>query len=209
MQDGSTGAELVTLSGHTAIVTSGAFSTDGTWIVSGSDEQSVRVWDASTGTELATLNGHSLGVESVAFSPDCTRIVFGSSGKSVRMWDAFTCRQLATLNGHIEHVTSVAFSTDGTRIVSDSDDRSVRMRVAPVAGNSAVPKEDAVSVDSWDATCDCVFTPESWIVSPPHGKRLMWVPPVLNVLGLSYCHLIMSRRPSVIVDFTGCRVGTK
>jgi WD40 repeat protein len=47
--DVSTGKELNVLNGHTESVNSVAFSTDGTYIVSGSSDNSVRVWDASTG----------------------------------------------------------------------------------------------------------------------------------------------------------------
>ena len=70
-----------------ASVYSAAFSTDGTRIVSGSDDKSVRVWDASTGAELKVLNGHTDLVLSAAFSTDGTRIVSGSSDNSVRVWD--------------------------------------------------------------------------------------------------------------------------
>jgi len=44
------------------------FSSDGTQIVSGSVDKSVRVWDASTGAELNALKGHTSSVSSVAFS---------------------------------------------------------------------------------------------------------------------------------------------
>ena len=59
-------------------VESTAFSGDGMRIVSGSRDQSVRVWDASTGAELKTLEGHTESVVSVVFSSDGTRIVSGS-----------------------------------------------------------------------------------------------------------------------------------
>ena len=68
---------LLTLQ-HEAPVTSVAFSSDGTHIVSGSHDKSVRVWAASTGAELRRLNGHTRRVDSVAFSSDGTRIVSGS-----------------------------------------------------------------------------------------------------------------------------------
>ena len=87
MWDASTGVELKTLNGHTNSIGSVAFSSDGTHIVSGSGDGSVRVWDASTGKELKTLNGHSDSVTSVAFSSDGTHIVSGSFDNSVRMWD--------------------------------------------------------------------------------------------------------------------------
>jgi WD40 repeat protein len=104
-----------------------AFSHNGTYIVSGSYDKSVRVWDAWTGKELKTLNGHTDIVTSVAFSSDGTRIVSGSDDWSVRVWDASTGKVLRVLNGHTDKVKSVAFSNDGTRIVSGSYDRSIRV----------------------------------------------------------------------------------
>ena len=71
-------------------ISSVAFSDDGTRIVSGSDDDSVLVWDASTGLLLKELKGHTDWVNSVAFSSDGTRIVSGSVDRSVRVWDAST-----------------------------------------------------------------------------------------------------------------------
>src|SRR5262249_44556871 len=42
-------AELLTLSGHTLAVRSASFSSDGTQIVTGSEDATARVWDAATG----------------------------------------------------------------------------------------------------------------------------------------------------------------
>ena len=106
-------------------ITSVAFSSDGTRIVSGSHDKSVRVWDASTGVELKELKRHTDHINSVAFSSDGTRIVSGSDDKSVRVWDASTGVELKELKRHTMSVRSVAFSCDGTRIVSGSDDKSV------------------------------------------------------------------------------------
>ena len=82
--DALTGVELTSLNGHTSGVNSVAFSPDGNHIVSGSFDESVRVWDALMGVELTSLNGHTSFVNSVAFSPDGTRIVSGSGDQSVR-----------------------------------------------------------------------------------------------------------------------------
>ncbi|KAG6834137.1 hypothetical protein H0H93_011607, partial [Arthromyces matolae] len=122
------GNEMSLMSIHTeSVVTSVAFSSDDSHIVSGSPDRSVRVWDASTGQELKVLDGHTDGVTSVAFSIDGSRIVSCSWDKSVRVWDASTGQELKVLDGHIDGVTSVAFSIDGSRIVSGSWDRSVRV----------------------------------------------------------------------------------
>ena len=104
---------LQTLEGHSSRVTSVAFSPDGTQVVSGSYDETVRLWDAATGTALQTLEGHSSWITSVAFSPDGTQVVSGSADKTVRLWDAATGAALQTLEGHSSAVWSVAFSPDG------------------------------------------------------------------------------------------------
>ena len=80
--------ELQTLKGHDDHVLSVAFSPDGQRIVSGSSDNTLKIWDASSGKELHTLKGHDDEVMSVAFSPDGQRIVSGSSDKTVKIWDA-------------------------------------------------------------------------------------------------------------------------
>jgi len=115
------------LQGHTDWIRSVAFSPDGNRIVSGSDDESVRVWDAETGEQLRELQGHTDSVSSVAFSPDGDQVISGSFDKSVRVWDVETGQQLRELQSHTDSVRSVAFSPDGNRIVSDSQDKSVRV----------------------------------------------------------------------------------
>lgn len=77
---------VLTLRGHERDVTSVAFSRDGTRIVSGSEDNTVKVWDARSGKALLTLRGHTDNVISVAFSPDDKRVVSGSKG-ILKVWD--------------------------------------------------------------------------------------------------------------------------
>ncbi|KAG2029825.1 WD40-repeat-containing domain protein, partial [Suillus americanus] len=74
-------------------VSSVSFSPDGTRIVSGSSDSTVRVWDAATGLPFGEpFQGHTSSVLSVSFSPDGTRIVSGSRDSTVRVWDAATAQ---------------------------------------------------------------------------------------------------------------------
>jgi WD40 repeat protein/tRNA A-37 threonylcarbamoyl transferase component Bud32 len=120
-------ARLITFRGHTGYVYSVAFSPDGTRIVSGSRDKTLKVWDAQTGEEVLTLTGHTEAVLSVAFSPDCKRIVSGSGDNTLKGWDAQTGEEIRRLKGHSSSVLSVAFSPDGTRIVSGSADKTLRL----------------------------------------------------------------------------------
>jgi WD40 repeat protein len=99
-----------TLKGHTKFVWSVAFSNDGTRIVSGSKDRTVRLWDVKTGTLLQTLTGHSNVVFSVSFSIDNHYIASGSHDKTIRVWNVATGENVQTLTGHTLPVSSVAFS---------------------------------------------------------------------------------------------------
>ena len=118
---------LKNLIGHSGYVYSVAFSPDGTKIISGSMDQTIKIWDANTGQCLKTLKGHSEYIYSVAFSPDGRRIVSGSNDKTIKIWDANTGQCLKTLKGHKNFVLSVAYSPDGTKIVSGSRDNTIKI----------------------------------------------------------------------------------
>jgi WD40 repeat protein len=114
------GQRAKVLEGHENWVSSVTFSPDGSQIVSGSNDHTVRIWDTTTGEALATLKGHDGSVSSVAFSPDGSQIVSGSWDRTVRIWDTTTGEAVATLKGYDSSVYSVAFSPDGSQIVSRS-----------------------------------------------------------------------------------------
>ncbi|KAL0957748.1 hypothetical protein HGRIS_001526 [Hohenbuehelia grisea] len=120
---------ILRLHAHIHTVTSVAFSPDGARIVSGSFDNTIRVWDASTGSPtMPPLKGHTNWVNSVAFSPDGARIVSGSNDNTIRVWDASTgSPTMPPLEGHTNSVNSVAFSPDGARIVSGSNDNTIRV----------------------------------------------------------------------------------
>ena len=115
------------LKGHTDCVWSVAFSPDGRYIVSGSEDNTIRVWGAQMGVQVGkTLKGHTGLVLSVAFSPDGRYIVSGSSDETLQIWDVQTGAQVGKpLQGHTDIVRSVAFSSNGRQIVSSSYDNTI------------------------------------------------------------------------------------
>ena len=119
-----------------------AFSPDGQRIVTGSEDETAKVWEAASGQELLTLKGHSGWIHSVAFSPDGQRIVTGSDDQTAKVWEAASGRELLTLKGHSGGVSSVAFSPDGQRIVTGSRDQTARVWEAARAEQVAAWQEE-------------------------------------------------------------------
>jgi WD40 repeat protein len=126
------------LGGHEREVSSAAFSTDGSRIVTASEDNTVRIWDAASAKEIALLRGHEGRVSSAALSPDGSCIVTTSTDKTARIWDAASAKQIAVLRGHESYVFSAAFSPDGSRIVTALSDKTARIWDAASAKQIAV-----------------------------------------------------------------------
>ncbi len=62
-------------------------SSDNKFIVSGSEDKTIRVWDRESGTQIQELKGHNFSVNSVAISSDNKFIVSGSDDKTIRVWE--------------------------------------------------------------------------------------------------------------------------
>ena len=65
--------------GHSGPVNSVAISHDGTRLVSGSSDHTLKLWDVASGELIRTFEGHASGVSSVAFSPDGIRLLSGGT----------------------------------------------------------------------------------------------------------------------------------
>ncbi|WP_371174586.1 NACHT domain-containing protein [Buchananella felis] len=116
-----------TFTGHTGWVISGAYSPDGTTILTTSRDNTARIWDTTTGKQLHTLTGHTSEVTSGTYSPDGTTILTSSYDNTARIWDATTGQALHTLTGHTGWVISGTFSPDGTTILTTSRDNTARI----------------------------------------------------------------------------------
>jgi hypothetical protein len=85
--------EKAVLTGHTNAVVSVTVTPDGARMITGSFDNTARVWDARTFAELGQLEGHTGTVMSMAVSPDGARIVTAFRDNTARVWDVFPSGQ--------------------------------------------------------------------------------------------------------------------
>lgn len=84
-------AVLKTFEGHKSGVRTVAYSPDGTHVVSGSSDKTIRIWDVETGESVGeSLRGHTGEILSIVYSSNGRHIVSGSSDKTIRIYDAET-----------------------------------------------------------------------------------------------------------------------
>ncbi|MFZ1681760.1 MAG: hypothetical protein WAT70_12150, partial [Rhizobiaceae bacterium] len=74
--------------GHDGSVTAAAFSPDGRTVLTGSWDNTARLWEAATGKELRRFEGHENWVTAAAFSPDGRTVLTGSWDNTARLWEA-------------------------------------------------------------------------------------------------------------------------
>ena len=129
-----------TLEGHTDLVGSVMFSSDGTRLVSGSQDATARLWDVSTEQRIATFSrGTDSGVSGVALSPDGKVLAY--AGGRLSLWSVATGQRIVTLAG--DQPAAVSFSPDGKTLAAGTWNNTIelwevdtRQRVATLRGHS-------------------------------------------------------------------------
>jgi WD40 repeat protein len=102
-----------------------AFTADGSRLVTGAEDGTLRMWDPLTGRELDSQTGNLGEVTDVAVSPDGDTLATSSTDGTVRLWDGRSLAPLITLAADAHG--KVAFSPDGGRLAYIADDGAVRV----------------------------------------------------------------------------------
>ncbi|KAM6503631.1 coatomer subunit alpha-2 [Amanita muscaria] len=146
---------LFTLHGHLDYVRTVQFHHEMPWILSASDDQTIRIWNSTSRNCIAVLTGHSHYVMSAQFHPKEDLIVSASMDQTVRVWDISTLRKTSpntsgpggmgntnsggfetfdsfstvkhVLEGHDRGVNFAVFHPTLPLIISAADDRVVKI----------------------------------------------------------------------------------
>lgn len=103
-----------------------ALDPSGRYMVAGTTEGRIHLWDLATGSELWATRGTHIWLESVVFSPDGLRVITGDSHGCLNMWDAADGRFLTGFTAQLERgrLREVALGAHG-RLATVGDDGRV------------------------------------------------------------------------------------
>ncbi|MDB9537281.1 WD40 repeat domain-containing protein, partial [Dolichospermum planctonicum CS-1226] len=121
------GGLIRTLEGHDYPVNAIALTPDGKTVISGSGDNTIKIWDLGTGQEKFTFPGHSSSVNAIALTPDGKTVISGSDDKTIKIWDVVTGTEKFTLPGHSHWVNAIAVTPDGKTVISGSRDNTIKI----------------------------------------------------------------------------------
>jgi WD40 repeat protein len=103
------------------------FTPDAKYLITGSRDQTIKMFEMPQMLEHRTLKGHTGWVRSLAVTPDGKVLISAGDDSTIRFWDLATGRTFRTLKGHAGGVRCVTLSSDGLKLASASWDRTVKL----------------------------------------------------------------------------------
>ncbi len=108
-----------------------AFAPGGERLITGSEDQTARLWDYRGRRQIGPALEHSGAVTCAAFSADAAQFLTGCSDGSVRLWDVNTGRMIEQLPSHSQAIAAVGFGETGEALYTVGCDGVIRCRTRP------------------------------------------------------------------------------
>ena len=146
--------------GHSEWFNCISWAPDGKRLASGSQDETVKIWNPATGECLSTLSCDA-PVRSVSFSPD-SKIIAAGCYEKVELIDAVTYEVKSSLSGHSGQVESLSWSNDGTKLASGSNDNMVKIwDLADPATGECLWTLVGHTADNEECTCQHILVEDS------------------------------------------------
>ncbi|PWA02074.1 hypothetical protein BB558_001793 [Smittium angustum] len=123
----STNNDFFRLVGHSGPVYGMDFSNDNSFLISGSEDKTVRLWSMDTLSNLVCYRGHNYPVWDVSFGPIGVYFASASHDRTARLWSCEHIYPLRIFAGHLSDVNTVQFHPNNKYIITGSDDKTVRL----------------------------------------------------------------------------------
>ncbi|KAM6443405.1 transcription initiation factor TFIID subunit 5 isoform 1-T1 [Liasis olivaceus] len=127
IMDEKTASELKILYGHSGPVYGASFSPDRNYLLSSSEDGTIRLWSLLTFSCLVGYKGHNYPVWDTQFSPYGYYFVSGGHDRVARLWATDHYQPLRIFAGHLADVTCTRFHPNSNYIATGSADRTVRL----------------------------------------------------------------------------------
>ncbi|KAI9481601.1 MAG: WD40-repeat-containing domain protein [Benjaminiella poitrasii] len=121
------GTDYKKLIGHSGPVYGISFSHDNQYLVSSSEDQTVRLWCLNTFTNLVCYKSHNYPVWDVDFGPYGFYFATASHDKTARLWSCDHINPLRIFAGHLSDVNTVKFHPNSKYVVTGSSDKTARL----------------------------------------------------------------------------------
>ncbi|MCI0378383.1 MAG: cupin domain-containing protein, partial [Gemmataceae bacterium] len=120
--------ELAVLRGHTNSVTSIALTANGRTLISGSLDETIRIWDVVAGKQRGTLRGSNGRVDFVAITPDGKTLASADQDGVIKLWDVAACRERMNLTAPKRRpCVLLTLTPDGRTLASLSSDNKIEL----------------------------------------------------------------------------------